>query len=177
MARFRLSSLLSPSSSSERSEDKTEVKKQNRRSFSAFSAKPSPKPKKEDVQSNGTAAVAKKPDAVAESPSRMVVLAQKISKETEKLEAYFKANGLPSPSFDAEAPSDFPKLPEDIQKSRREVIFATKELRDLAVGPRESVRWGVWNVSFSLDLLPLSLPTSFSGGQWYRISNMNSPAP
>ena len=83
----------------------------------------------------------------------MVVLAQQIAKETEKLEKYLKDNNLPLPSFDADAPSDFPKLPEDIAKSRLNIIFATKELRDLTIGPREGLRWGVWDVRFLPPLI------------------------
>jgi hypothetical protein len=92
------------------------------------------------------------PEAVkslsTDQASTMVTLAQKIAKETENLEAYMKANGLPMPSFDVDAPGDFPKLPEDIQKCRREIICLTKDLRALVVGPRESVSWGVWEVSY-----------------------------
>lgn len=76
----------------------------------------------------------------------MTALADTISKETAKLEKYLKENGLPMPSFDVGAADDFPKLPEDMQKSRLEIIYATKKLRDLTVGPRESLRWGVWEV-------------------------------
>lgn len=81
------------------------------------------------------------------SPSLMITLTQKISKETEKVEAYFRENGLQTPSFDVDAPNDFPDMPDDISRSRREVIHATQELHDLMVGPRESVRWMAWDVS------------------------------
>lgn len=85
--------------------------------------------------------------APASGTSDMVALSKKIAEETEKLEKYMRSNGLAMPGFDVGAADEFPKLPEDIQKSRLEIIHATKELRDLAVGPRESVRWGVWEVS------------------------------
>jgi hypothetical protein len=144
MAKLRLSSLFHSSSSS--SPTDAEIKKQNRRSFSAFS---SLRPK--DVEANGAAAPAPKA-AKTETPSeqstsRMIALAQKITKATEKLESYMKSNKLPMPSFDVDAPADFPHLPEDVQKSRQEIIHATKELGMLAHGPRESVRWGIWEVS------------------------------
>ncbi|KAI1212690.1 S-adenosyl-L-methionine-dependent methyltransferase [Annulohypoxylon truncatum] len=89
------------------------------------------------------------------APSKMITLAQKISTETEKVEAYFNEHGLQTPSFDVDAPSDFPEMPEDISRSRREIIHATKELQDLMVGPRESVRWMAWNFmdTQSLQLL------------------------
>lgn len=77
----------------------------------------------------------------------MILLAKKITEETEKLNKYMKDNGLADPGFSVDAPGDFPKLPDDIQKSRQEIVYATKELGALVRGPRESVRWGVWSVS------------------------------
>lgn len=86
------------------------------------------------------------------APSQMIALAEKISTETAKVEAYFNEHGLQTPSFDVDAPSDFPQMPDDISRSRREVIHATKELQDLMVGPRESVRWMAWNVSETIEI-------------------------
>lgn len=77
----------------------------------------------------------------------MTALAETISRETAKLEKYLKDNGLPMPAFGVDAADDFPKLPDEMQKSRLEVIHATKQLRDLTIGPKEGVRWGVWGVS------------------------------
>ena len=90
----------------------------------------------------------------------MGALSRKIAEETEKLERYMKANSLAMPTFDVDGTDDFPGLPEEIQKSRLEIINATKELRDLVVGPRESVRWGVWKVSAWLPTTSLTI--SFS---------------
>lgn len=83
----------------------------------------------------------------AMSTMSMTALADKISKETAKLEKYLKENGLPMPDFGVDAADDFPRLPDEMQKSRLDIIHATKLLRDLAVGPREGVRWGVQQVS------------------------------
>ncbi|KAI1635562.1 S-adenosyl-L-methionine-dependent methyltransferase [Biscogniauxia mediterranea] len=77
--------------------------------------------------------------------SAMAMLAQKISTGTEKVEAYFKEKGLPIPGLDVDSPSDFPQLPDDILRCRREVIQATRELRDIMVGPRETIRWMAWD--------------------------------
>lgn len=144
MSRFRLSSLFQ--SSSPASTD-AEVKKQNRRSFSALSSSL----RQKDAETNGAPAPARKvveaKTAPEQSPSRMVALARQITQATEKLEAYMKANNLPMPSYDVDAPADFPSLPEDIQQSRQDIIIATKELATLAHGPRESVRWGIWEVN------------------------------
>ncbi|KAJ4147764.1 hypothetical protein LMH87_002270 [Akanthomyces muscarius] len=82
----------------------------------------------------------------------MIHLAKIISAESDKLESYCKTQGIESPSFDADAPRDFPKLPDNIQKSRQEIIFAASELSSLVRGPRESVRWGVWGFLDSLTL-------------------------
>lgn len=82
-----------------------------------------------------------------DNATSMTALADKISRETAKLEKYLADNGLPSPGFGVDAADDFPRLPEEMQRSRLEIIHATKQLRDLAVGPREGVRWGVQSVS------------------------------
>jgi hypothetical protein len=84
----------------------------------------------------------------------MVALAQKIKEETEKLDAYLKANGLPSPGFDEDSPSGYPKLPADIQTCRQQLIQATRELNELSVGPQETIRWTSWS---NLDVLALQL--------------------
>ncbi|KAJ4298676.1 hypothetical protein N0V88_003707 [Collariella sp. IMI 366227] len=155
--KFRLSSLFHSSPPSPVGAD-AEAKKQNRRSFSLAASL-----RHKEAETNGAAAApdqqqpnVPQPETAAvpeQSPSRMVALAQKIARETEKLEAFMKANNLPMPSFDIDAPADWPKLPEDVLKSRQEIIFATKELGLLAHGPRESVRWGVWEF---LDVLALT---------------------
>lgn len=156
-AKFRLSSLFhsSPSPSPD-----AEAKKQNRRSFSALSSSrrhkdvdtngvpalpPAPAPKVSEKESKSEA----KPESRPEPPtSRMIALAQTITKATEKLEAHMKSQGLPMPDFDdVDSPADFPSLPPNVQQSRQEIIHATKELGRLAHGPRESVRWGIWEVS------------------------------
>ncbi|TDZ75074.1 Chlorophenol O-methyltransferase [Colletotrichum trifolii] len=86
------------------------------------------------------------------STSRMAQLASKIAIETGKLESYMVANGLPLPSLDPHGPLDFPKLPEDMQQSRMEIIFATRELEALVHGPKEDVRWKAWSYQDSLSL-------------------------
>jgi hypothetical protein len=98
---------------------------------------------------------AKEPEietAVAQSTtSSLIQLAATITRETEKLDRFIKESGAPVPSFDVDAPLDFPKLPDDIKTAREEVVRATKELGDLVTGPRESIRWMAWDVSFHHD--------------------------
>ncbi|KUI59878.1 Sterigmatocystin 8-O-methyltransferase [Cytospora mali] len=160
-----------------------EHKKHNRRTFSCFA---SDSPLKVNMQSgviektfcnekgrgiNGkvdrpsvstTKSVSDKASDKVSTPSSkssdMINLSKKIAGETEKLEKYMKANGLAMPGFGVDAADDFPKLPEEIQESRLEIIHATKELRDLAVGPRESLRWGVWEF---LDVLALQVINNY----------------
>ncbi|KAI6775361.1 hypothetical protein HG530_002119 [Fusarium avenaceum] len=88
----------------------------------------------------------------------MIQLARKITEETEKLDQYFKSSGLPDLGFGVDSPGDLPKLPDDIQKSRLEISSATKELELLVRGPRETVRWGIWNY---LDTVSLQILNSY----------------
>ncbi|KAF4462214.1 O-methyltransferase [Fusarium albosuccineum] len=90
--------------------------------------------------------------------SQMIQLAKKITRETEKLDKYLKDHNLPDPGFGADAPGDFPKLPDEIQRSRQEVVYATRELGTLVRGPRESVRWGIWSF---MDTLSLQILNSY----------------
>ena len=149
MVKLRLASWLNANSLP--SLDTEKKKKQNRMSFSGF---PSLSAKDKSVEAKGyesksdvSSSFTPVTPVQEHAPSRMVVLAQKISSETDKIEAYMRHHNLPMPSFDIGSPLDFPNLPPEILKSRHEVIFATRELGLLAHGPRESVRWGIWNVS------------------------------
>ncbi|KAI0138054.1 S-adenosyl-L-methionine-dependent methyltransferase [Hypoxylon sp. NC0597] len=150
MVRLRLAAWLHPHSSPPHASN-AEFKKQNLKPTAEHATTPLEEKKhhlqkhqKEEASINMVLTPQKK-KATALPPSKMIVLAQKISSETEKVEAYFRENGLRTPSFDVDAPSDFPKMPDDISRSRREVIHATQELQDLMVGPRESVRWMAWD--------------------------------
>jgi hypothetical protein len=91
----------------------------------------------------------------ATSTSKLIELAQTITRETEKLNRFIKDNGLPDPSFDVDAPLNFPKLPDELQKTREEVVRATQELGELVTGPRERIRWMAWDVSHPLCTLPI----------------------
>ena len=94
------------------------------------------------ITSKRTASTSSKP-----STSNLIALAAIITRETEKLDKYIKESGIPAPSFDVDAPMDFPKLPAEIRKAREEVVRATKELGDLVTGPREGLRWMAWDVN------------------------------
>lgn len=82
------------------------------------------------------------------SSSNMVELARIITRESEKLERYLRESGSAMPSLDIDGPANFPKLPDEMQKARAEILRATKELEFLVTGPTEKVRWMAWDVSF-----------------------------
>ncbi|KAG5984383.1 Alpha-1,3-mannosyltransferase cmt1 [Claviceps pusilla] len=84
--------------------------------------------------------------------SRLIALARRISAEADKLEAYLRESNTPQPGFGVDAPADFPKLPDDIQQSRQQIVYSTMELGRLVRGPRETVRWGVWSFLDTLSL-------------------------
>ncbi|KAI9649206.1 hypothetical protein NHQ30_001774 [Ciborinia camelliae] len=84
--------------------------------------------------------------------SSIVKLAATITRETERISAYLKNNGIEEPSFDVKSAVAFPKLPEDLRKSREELIIATKELGDLVTGAKEGLRWLAWDF---VDVLSL----------------------
>jgi hypothetical protein len=85
-----------------------------------------------------------------DNTSLLVKLSQIIARETEKVDTYFRENSIPSPSFEADGLSEHPALPDEIQKARLAVIKAAADLKDLMVGPKESLRWMAWDVSLLL---------------------------
>jgi len=58
-------------------------------------------------------------------------LAVVIQDHTSKIDAYYLAEGIPSPSFDTDFPSD---LPAHIRGCRNAILEATDELSDLMLG-------------------------------------------
>ncbi|KAG6152388.1 Alpha-1,3-mannosyltransferase cmt1 [Claviceps purpurea] len=90
--------------------------------------------------------------------SRLVALARRISADADKVDAYLRENNLPQPGFEVHAPGDFPSLPADVQQSRQQIVHDALELGRLARGPRETVRWGVWNY---LDTLSIQIINSY----------------
>lgn len=160
MAKFKWATWKRSSSDSPDTDRAAVAKKQGRRPFSMSMA--SPVQNKEEAvegETRQSASTSEVTDSISTQPtSEMVKLARKIVAEAEKLDKYMKENNLPEPSFDVNAPSDFPKLPPDVHVSRQEIIHSTGKLRDLAVGPRESVRWGIWGF---LDVLALQIINNY----------------
>src|SRR5689334_9842874 len=73
---------------------------------------------------------------MASIPSRSVHLANLISENTTKIEAYRQEQSLPLMSLGPEAPLDV-KYPPHIEQSRQALVNASLELSDLATGPVE----------------------------------------
>lgn len=72
------------------------------------------------------------------APSRIVTLAQGIQANTTKLDEYFEKNGLPRPSFDADAPLMY-QLPSDIATAQEALTADLDELYWLNQGPISTV--------------------------------------
>lgn len=71
--------------------------------------------------------------------SRILELGIRIGRNTAKVNEYLAANNLPQPSFDLNAPSQFP-IPDnetEIAAARKAVLHDCLELRALMFGPRE----------------------------------------
>ena len=83
-----------------------------------------------------------------DNTSLLLKLSQIIARETEKVDTYLRENSIPAPTFEADGLSEYPTLPDEIQKSRLTVIKAAADLKDLMVSPKESLRWMAWDVSF-----------------------------
>ncbi|KAL7947192.1 S-adenosyl-L-methionine-dependent methyltransferase [Trichoderma barbatum] len=153
MAKLRVPSWLSSERNGSASSLEVDKKRLNRRSFPGLTPV---KPKEHSLQLKGE----EQTEAMkVDSPeSRMVVLAETIRVETEKLQTYLQSNGIAQPSLSVDGPDDFPLLPDEIQKSRQKIVLATRELTNLVRGPRESVRYEVWSY---LDTLSLQLLNSY----------------
>ncbi|EPE27494.1 S-adenosyl-L-methionine-dependent methyltransferase [Glarea lozoyensis ATCC 20868] len=68
--------------------------------------------------------------------TRIQELASIISTNTDRIDAHLTSRGLPTPSFDADAPESL-DLPSDLQAARVLVIEASTELKELLQGPKE----------------------------------------
>jgi len=75
-------------------------------------------------------------------------ISDRISKNAAFLKDFLIARGLPQPSFDTNAPSDFPKSEKEVvvQFARESILEDTKTLFDLVLGPVERLKWTIWPV-------------------------------
>lgn len=155
MAKLRVPSWLHSSNgaATNGNADEADRKKQNRMSLSGLaqfmSKSDQPTPQSSSATETEPDATPPSEAAAVSSTSHMIELAKKITRETEKLDKFMRDNNLPNAGFDVNDAGDFPPLPADIQNSRQEIVYATRELGALVRGPREHVRWGVWSVSLT----------------------------
>lgn len=83
------------------------------------------------------------------SLKRITALSDEISKNSKILTEYLASKGLEAASFDVDGLDEYPINPNDEEpfKARLDLIAATKELHDLSLGPKESLRYLAWDVS------------------------------
>lgn len=100
------------------------------------------------------------------SVNRMTELAQQISEKTKIITDYLSTRGLEAASFDVEGLAEFPIPPEDEipYNARKDLVGATKELHDIAQGPKEALRSLAWDVSHFHSYNQLGV------GSWCRSS-------
>ena len=75
---------------------------------------------------------------MSSSQSRLAELASSISANTTKIDDYLTSNNLPKPSFEIDSPVDL-KLPKDIWTAQDAVLGESTELKELLLGPRQTV--------------------------------------
>ena len=68
------------------------------------------------------------------SPSRIAELSAIIANHTSKIDSSLAANGLPTPSFDADSPPTLLAMPA-LAESRNAILQASDELSALMQGP------------------------------------------
>ena len=94
---------------------------------------------------NGTSSSNKKtPQGVHD----LTEVAGRISKNATFLKGFLDAQGLPQPSFAADAASEFPNPTNEptIHTARESILEDTKILFDLVLGPVEQLKWTIWPV-------------------------------
>lgn len=80
--------------------------------------------------------------------SKITQLADEIARSSKVITDYLAENNLAAPSFDEDGLNELAISPtvENAYTARSRLISATKELHDLAVGPKEGLRHLAWDV-------------------------------
>jgi hypothetical protein len=92
-------------------------------------------------------------------PGPLMQLAQRILQSAEDLAAFYASNNFPPPSVSVDAPQSCPAditTHPEIHNTRHSLIDATKDLRDLIIGPRDTLKWMIMNdytLALSLDVI------------------------
>ncbi|KAL7785870.1 S-adenosyl-L-methionine-dependent methyltransferase [Trichoderma ceciliae] len=98
--------------------------------------------------------------ATESSVDHLTTLSRAIEEKTRILTDTLRAKGLEAPSYDANGLSDFPltEVDEEAMRARKEIVALTKELHDLVLGPRESLKNMAWEV---ISYIPLQAICEF----------------
>ncbi|KAJ6010796.1 hypothetical protein N7451_002208 [Penicillium sp. IBT 35674x] len=80
------------------------------------------------------------------SPS-LIELAKSIVEDAQEIELFLSSHSLPQPSFTADGVKDFPVDTEHahIHAVRHRLIDTTQALRDLIIGPKDTIKWMIMN--------------------------------
>ncbi|KAJ2895437.1 hypothetical protein MKZ38_006582 [Zalerion maritima] len=94
------------------------------------------------------------------SISQIRRLARQILDDTEVLTGHLEAQGIDAPSFNPDS-VDVYSIPKDepASKARKDLVASTKELRDLAMGPKENLQMLGWE---SFNILSLHFVTFYN---------------
>ncbi|KAH8592329.1 hypothetical protein B0O99DRAFT_630306 [Bisporella sp. PMI_857] len=86
--------------------------------------------------------------------TRITELASEIAENTKIITEYLAAKNIEVPSFDEDGLTELAISPVDkgASTARSKLVAATKELHDLTVGPKESLRHLAWNSVNSMSL-------------------------
>ncbi|KAL7897364.1 S-adenosyl-L-methionine-dependent methyltransferase [Trichoderma sp. SZMC 28014] len=96
--------------------------------------------------------------AVESSVDRLTTLSKHIEEKTRYLTDALRSKGLDAPSYKADGLSDFPLTEVEVVRVRQELVAMTKELHDLVLGPRESLKSMAWE---SISYIPLQAICEF----------------
>ncbi|UKZ91600.1 uncharacterized protein TrAFT101_006575 [Trichoderma asperellum] len=96
--------------------------------------------------------------ATESSVDRLTTLSRDIEVKTRFLTDALRSKGLEAPSYQANGLSDFPLTEVEAVKARQELVALTKELHDLVLGPRESLKNMAWE---SISYIPLQAICEF----------------
>lgn len=89
---------------------------------------------------------------VKSSVDRLTTISKSIEENTQILTEKLYTQGLCAPSYERDGLADFPLKESDDEtlKARQQILSLTKELRDLVLGPRESLKLMAMDVSGAL---------------------------
>lgn len=80
-------------------------------------------------------------------------VAARISENSAFLQRFLNTRGLPKPSFNQDAPSEFPNPDNErsVEIVREKLIQDSQLLFSLAVGPTDRLKYTLWEVNMTLS--------------------------